>query len=74
MLQVVPNRKRLRASSQVPPRNRGTETSVVRLRDDVVIGNSDNDEDYDEEGEALFSDFDGAEVFLPHNGSLISIH
>jgi hypothetical protein len=44
------------------------------LRDDVVIGNSDNDEDYDEEGEALFSDFDGAEVFLPHNGSLISIH
>jgi hypothetical protein len=48
-------------SSQVSPRNHERETSDARLREDVVIGSSDSDEDYDEEGEK-FSDFDGAEV------------
>jgi hypothetical protein len=49
------------------------------LREDVVIGSSDSDEDYDEEGEA-FSDSDDAEEVLSQrrvlllNGSLISIH
>jgi hypothetical protein len=48
-------------SSQVPPRNRGTETSVAHLRDVVAIGSSGSDEDYDEEGDEL-SDFNDTKV------------
>jgi hypothetical protein len=56
-------------SSQVSPRNHERETSDARLREDVFIGSSDSDEDYDEEGDEL-SDFINAEVSsqrqLPH--------